>query len=535
MNDPEDVSGVETSRTWRHVGPIIPASAIWTRYVTAFFLVLVVSAARLALTPFLGTQSPLLPLVLAVLMAAYLAGRGPAVFASLLAPLCATFWFATWPNGTAAWQWSAHVAFFLLLSLAITFLIDALQRTDVARVAALESARKEVNFRQRAEDALRDSHRSKDEFLAMLAHELRNPLAPIRNIAHILARGSAEVDNVRRASEVLGRQATHLARLVDDLLDVSRITRGTIELKPEIVDLQSVVDAALEAMEPHLSAKGQKIFATHDVAAVAVNADPIRLTQVFVNLLSNASKYSPSGARIDIIVSGNNNDAAVLVKDEGHGIDPQLMPHIFDLFRQGDRSLDRTEGGLGIGLTIVKRLVEMHGGRIEAESAGQGHGTAFRVHLPRMDRASPAAHDESPGASSPRPSLRILIAEDNTDAANTLATLLGSANHAVKVVHTGPAALEAVETFAPHVALLDIGLPRMDGYLVANEIRTRLGDHAPRLIAITGYATESDRELALRAGFDVHLAKPIDPAHLLDLLAHPVEDIATRTNYSAGA
>jgi two-component system, chemotaxis family, CheB/CheR fusion protein len=517
-----------SSRKWLAVGPVFGGASVWVRYSIAFGVVMLVALSRGALTPLLGNQSPLLPFVFAVFVSTHLAGRGPGLFASLFTPFCATVWFATLADETAIGQWSAHVTFFLLLSLAITFLIDALQRNYAARVSALDAATREVAFRQRAEKALRDSHRQKDEFLAMLAHELRNPLAPIRNVAHMLSRDISDSDRIRRAGEVLNRQANQLARLVDDLLDVSRITRGVINLMREPVSLETAVKTAVETVEPQTARKNQVVVVEPISARLVVHADAVRLSQIFVNLLSNASKYSPEGAQIRVAFDFSSDRASVTVRDKGQGIDAQLLPHVFELFRQGDRSLDRTDGGLGIGLTIAKHLVEMHGGQISAKSSGPGQGSEFRVDLPRTQSPVLVEARETPSPESRSTSLKILVAEDNTDSASTMASLLGSANHVVAVVHSGPAALSAIKSFDPQVALLDIGLPGMDGYMLASEIRKRMRDRAPRLIALTGYATEEDRALALQAGFDLHLAKPVDPARLLELLDNYAEESLTK-------
>jgi PAS domain S-box-containing protein len=375
----------------------------------------------------------------------------------------------------------------------------------------------DVTERKRAEEALREADRRKDEFLAMLAHELRNPLAPIRTIAHVLARGDAtDPAAVRRHGELLKRQASQLARLLDDLLDVARITRGTIELRKEILPLASIVEHAIEAVQPLLTLKRQNVSVSPAVPELFVEADEVRLTQLFSNLLKNASKYSGERMIIEITIEREGDYARVRVRDRGVGIDPELLPHIFDLFMQADRTLDRTDGGLGVGLTVARHLVELHGGTITAHSSGLQHGSEFVVRLPlAAPPASIAAYLPQAGR---QPGRRILVVDDNRDSAEALALLLATDGHEVEVAHDGPAALSTLQRFHAEVAIVDIGLPGMDGYVLAQCIRERIGDKAPLLYALTGYGREEDRALAAGAGFDRHMTKPVDPQVLLALL-----------------
>jgi CheY-like chemotaxis protein/two-component sensor histidine kinase len=368
--------------------------------------------------------------------------------------------------------------------------------------------------------------------LVLLAHELRNPLAPIRNVAYVLAKGAADPATMRRSGQMIERQASHLTHLIDDLLDVARITRGRVVLKRETMSLDSLVESALETVQPLLDARAQRVTVRRDAEKVFVDGDSVRLCQVFANLLTNAIKYSPERARIEIEIEGTAFDALISVRDPGVGIDAQLLPLLFDPFLQGDRSLDRSQGGLGVGLTIVKLLVEMHGGGVTAHSAGLGKGSEFRVRLPRVFAPVPvsaAPEGEERKAVRPR---RVLVIEDNADAAESLRAVLRTDHHEVEVVYDGAAGLAKLEDFRADIVLLDIGLPRMDGYMVAHAIRERfaLAGRRPKLLALTGYGRDDDRNAALKAGFDGHLAKPVDPRLLLQIVAD--EPQALNTSHS---
>jgi PAS domain S-box-containing protein len=395
---------------------------------------------------------------------------------------------------------------------------------DVAadgRVRGCFALIEDVSARKRAERALREGDRRKDDFLAMLAHELRNPLTPIRNVAHILGRGQADAAMIRRSAELLERQATQLTRLVDDLLDVARITRGRITLRREPLNLTSVLDTALEAVKPLLEFRGQSVSVAGGEGGLFVNADQVRLCQVASNLLTNAIKYSPDCARIEVQLLGSNREVALVVRDEGAGIDPQMLPHIFDLYLQGDESMDRPHSGLGIGLTVVKHLVEMHDGCVEVHSEGLGKGSEFRVRLPRVAAVPVAVPDRAGLISRTVQKRRVLVVEDSRDSAESLRELLRLDDHEVEVVHDGASALSKLDEFRADVVLLDIGLPRMDGFMVAHAIRARFANRSqrPRLVALTGHGREEDRHAALRSGFDGHLTKPVEPAHLLRMVA----------------
>ncbi|HEU4779288.1 MAG TPA: ATP-binding protein, partial [Steroidobacteraceae bacterium] len=368
--------------------------------------------------------------------------------------------------------------------------------------------------------ALREADRRKDEFLAMLAHELRNPLAPIRNTAYVLAKGIADPPTVRRSGQMIERQASQLTRLVDDLLDVARITRGRMVLERESLSLDSVVETALETVQPRLDARNQRVTVRRPGEKIFVNGDNARLCQMVANLMTNAIKYSPERSCIDVTIDATVENGFVTVRDSGMGIDAKLVPLLFEPFQQGGGDVDRAHGGLGVGLAIVKLLADLHGGSVEVRSEGMGKGSEFRIRLPRVPAPMPAAT----AAAGKRDGLRqrrVLVIEDNPDAAESMRTLLSIDRHEVEVVHDGPTGLARLEEFRADIVLLDIELPRMDGYRVAQAIRERFAKvrHRPKLLALTGYGRDDDRNATLAAGFDGHLAKPVDPQRLLEIVA----------------
>ncbi len=364
----------------------------------------------------------------------------------------------------------------------------------------------DASDRVTAERALRDANRRKDEFLAMLAHELRNPLSPIRNAAHILSRQLRDDAQAQEPIAMMQRQVLHLTRLVDDLLDVSRISQGRIELRREDLLLSEVLDQALETVAPMAREKKQHIRVECDIEAVWVNADRARLVQTFVNVLTNAVKYTHAGGNVRVKTHPEEQSVSVEIADDGPGIAPEVLPHIFELFVQSERTLDRAQGGLGIGLSVVRKLVEMQGGEVFARSEGLGKGATFTVRLPR-GQAPHAQIPETPRVNQARH--RVLVVDDNIDAANSLAQLLEFDGHETRTAFTSHVALDVFDTFAPSVVLLDIGLPEMDGYEVAQRLRQR-GQHRTLLVALTGYGQREDQERAIRAGFDKHLVKPVD-------------------------
>ncbi|RYD20784.1 MAG: hybrid sensor histidine kinase/response regulator, partial [Verrucomicrobiaceae bacterium] len=337
-------------------------------------------------------------------------------------------------------------------------------------------------------------------------------LAPLRNATEILRSPAAESEDRSRAQDMMVRQIGNLSRMIDDLLDVSRITQGKIQLHRQPVILQEVLTSAASAIRQSCVDNLQKLTVTLPPEPIIVDGDATRLEQVFGNLLGNACKYSGPGTDISLTVKTDTapGSVTVTVADSGIGIDPELLPRIFDLFVQSSRTLDRSHGGLGIGLTIVSRLVRMHDGNIEARSAGLGHGSEFIVHLPVLESAVTPVAAPAPAAPSQLRALRLLIVDDNKDAADTMAMLQQLHGHETRVAHDGPDGITAAEEFLPEVILLDIGLPGMDGFEVARKIRTMPHLGQPFLIALTGYGTEADRRKALDAGFDEHLPKPAD-------------------------
>lgn len=396
--------------------------------------------------------------------------------------------------------------------------LAATQRELQTSTAALATANDELHvsnedLHRRLEEleAAAVADRNKDEFLAMLAHELRTPLAPILSAVQILRRQAADNPMVQRAREVVERQALHQARLLEDLLDVSRITRGKIELRRRHVSVGDAVTEALEATRGLIQAKAQIIEVMLSDEPIFVDADPTRLTQVITNLVNNAAKYTHAGGRISIACAREGEQTVVVVRDNGSGIPREMLSRIFDLFAQAEPSTARTHGGLGIGLTLVKNLVEMHGGTVVARSRGRGTGSEFEVRLPVV--MAPRAEAAPLRGGGPARPFRVLIVEDNVDTRETLRRVLELDGHEVHEAADGPQAIEIALVNRPEVLIIDIGLPGLDGYEVARRLRTSLGE-TPLLIALTGYGQPEDRRLSRDAGFDAHLVKPVSPEQL---------------------
>ena len=370
-----------------------------------------------------------------------------------------------------------------------------------------------------AENAVQTPDRSKSEFLAILAHELRNPLAPIRNAVQILNRECALAPESQWALSAIERQVRQMARLIDDLVDVARITSNRFELRRERVDLASVLRLAIETSGTLLRAAGQEFTTVLPESPIYLDADPIRLAQAVSNLLNNAAKFTDRGGHIWLVVERNGSDAEITVRDTGVGISRAMLPHVFEMFTQGEQAHSRTLGGLGIGLTLVKRVVEMHGGTVAADSAGQNMGSTFVIRLPTLVDSSqrPQSKAEDPARMSP-PSLRILVVDDNRDAADSLAMLLRTSGNDIRTAYDGAEAVQVANDFEPEVVLLDIGLPNMDGHEVAQRIRQEPWGRRTCLIAVTGWSDEADRARSRAAGFDHHLVKPLDTGHLAQLL-----------------
>jgi signal transduction histidine kinase/DNA-binding response OmpR family regulator len=375
--------------------------------------------------------------------------------------------------------------------------------------------------------AVQEADRRKNEFLAMLAHELRNPLAPIRNAVHILASAEALPPKLAWARDVIGRQADHMTRLIDDLLDVSRIVQGKVAVKPEKLQLASLIERSVEASSPRLAQREQVLDVKLPKEPIELEGDIVRLSQVLSNLINNACKFSPVGSRIRLEAAYADGELQIAVKDEGAGVAPEFLPHMFELFAQADQSLDRSQGGLGIGLTLVKHLVELHGGRVWAESEGLGQGAQVTIALPaRVGAQEPAAPAPEPAqkpvAARPQVS-RILVVDDLAASAETLMTLLEMEGFEVRVAHEGREALRVAREFRPDVVLLDIGLPGMNGFEVAHGLRSQPESQDALLIALTGYGEAESRSRSAQAGFDFHMVKPADVNLLLTMLANPGE------------
>jgi len=380
-----------------------------------------------------------------------------------------------------------------------------------------QSLEREIVRSRAAEEQLQDASQRKDEFLAMLSHELRNPLAPIRNAVEVIRRLAPPDPKLTMARDVVDRQVTLLARLVEELLDVSRISQGKIALKKEPVELSRIISHSVETARPLIDARAQTLSVSVPPAPVWLSADFARLSQVLANLLNNAAKYTGEGGRIELTAGAGEGEATISVRDNGTGIETTLLPKVFDLFVQGDRALDRGQGGLGIGLTLVKRLVELHDGTVAVASEGPNRGSTFTVRLPCISAVEPQR--PAPAvipfkASSEVYGRRVLVVDDNVDAAESTAAFLRLEGHEVKAVHDGLQALASLKVFDPHVVVLDIGLPGLDGYAVARQLRERGDTSHVLLIALTGYGQKEDRVRAAAAGFDYHYVKPADPREI---------------------
>jgi signal transduction histidine kinase len=385
---------------------------------------------------------------------------------------------------------------------------------------------------QDSQTRLLEANRRKDEFLATLAHELRNPLAPVRNAIHFLKLRGPGTHDVQWATELVDRQVGVMARLIEDLMDISRINQGRIELRRELVPLETVVGEAVETIQPQVDGAGHKLTVLQPPTKLMVDADPTRLAQAFMNLLSNAAKYTDPGGQIELRVVVDAGMAVVTVRDSGIGIPQHRLESVFEMFSQEEPALARARGGLGIGLALTRKLVEMHGGSITATSEGTGKGSAFQLRLPLAAHvAEPDAGDgghvaEAPGA------LRILVADDNRDAAETLSVLLEVMGHEVRYVHDGEAAVQSVTAFDPHLVLLDIGMPGLNGYETCRLVRAQQGGARRTLVAITGWGQPQDVQRAHEAGFDHHLVKPVEMDALMKLVA---DRVAAAGQVSSGA
>ncbi len=395
-------------------------------------------------------------------------------------------------------------------------LVELAQRAALA----LDNARLYADA-QAARSQAERANRAKDEFLAMLGHELRNPLAPIVTALHLMARRAGADTSAER--HIIERQVAHLSRLVDDLLDVSRIARGKIQIEREALDMRAVVERAMELTQPAMERRARPVDLHLPSVPVRVEGDAVRLAQVVSNLLHNAAKFTPPDELIALTLVQHDGMVELTVEDRGSGITTDLLPRVFDLFTQGEQGMDRHAGGLGLGLAIVKTLVQLHGGTVHAESEGPGHGSRFIVRLPEAAPAAAPRASEKISAPPVRRGARVLVVDDNVDAADMVGELLSHAGYEVRIASDGPAAMEAIDTYTPELALLDIGLPGMDGYELAGRLRADPRLPRLRLVALTGYGRDPDRARALATHFDVHLVKPVLPERLLEVAARLLE------------
>lgn len=395
---------------------------------------------------------------------------------------------------------------------------------DNARL--FQDAQLEIGRRQQVEETLQATDRLKDEFLAILAHELRNPLAPIRQAASVWTQANLSAEQLRWSQRVVDRQSRHMSMLLDDLMDISRIKRGHMVLRKEWTQLGAIVEAAVETASPLLRSRDHQLNIAIEPPDLHLNADPVRLTQILANLLNNAAKYTPPQGRIELTARIIRGTAEISIIDNGTGISSELLPHIFSTFFQSSAALDRVEGGLGLGLALVKGIVALHGGDVRVSSGGLGAGSEFMLLLPvgedpHKPVSSPASDSPSNRNGSP-PAHHILIADDNRDMADSLALYMQLRGHVVTTVYSGEEALQAFAAQAPGIVILDIGMPRLNGYETARRIRAMQGELAPLLLALTGWGQENDKKLAVEAGFDHHFTKPVNPEKLVELFEQPV-------------
>ena len=468
------------------------------------------------------TGFPFLTFFPAVMLTAFVAGLWPGVLVALLSIWAAWFYFIV-PSGDAGMSSGDLIALaFFSLILLIDCLVIHLMTAAVARARSTgeELVRNEARLQALA-DKLQQADLRKDEFLAMLAHELRNPLAPIAAAADLLGMGVLGSDDVRKTSQIIARQVRHLTGMIDDLLDVSRVTRGLVRLEQQRLDAARVVTEAVEQIRPLLDRRRQHFSLRNDAGEVFVLGDQKRLVQVVANLLNNAAKFTPEGGSIELALALANGQLRLTLTDDGAGMAPDFVEQAFELFAQGERASDRSQGGLGIGLALVRSLVELHGGQVSAASEGLGKGSRFTVCLPCLsDEAhTPAAQREPGAAPGAAPGLKVLIVDDNVDAADMLGMFVESLGHQVVIETSSKGALETAARMLPQVCLLDIGLPEIDGNQLARHLRTRLENAAPVLVAISGYGREQDRITTMQAGFDHYFVKPVDTVQLKNLLS----------------
>jgi signal transduction histidine kinase/CheY-like chemotaxis protein len=497
------------------------------RYGIVLAAVAVATVIRILLEPFVAGRVTYASYLIATAFVAWRCGLGPALTTVCIGSLLGNFFFEP-PGFTFSLDSSPNLSSFLV---SVSIGVVTALFCESLRVTARENARLYREARQ--------SDERKDIFLAMLGHELRNPMAPLRNALYLLETMGPYDREVEQMHRLIGSQVDQLVRLIDDLLDVSRITQEKIELKVETVELHSIVDATLNTVRPYIDERRHDLLITLPTERVYLEADPVRITQVLTNLLNNSAKYTEPGGRIWFTAEAEKGTLELRIRDTGIGMSAEERDRVFDLFEQGGDTVRQAKGGLGIGLTLVRSLVRMHGGSVEAQSPGVGLGSEFIVRLPTTfgPRDAPA---EAPAAPKPiRPPaaragsrMRVLVVDDVVATAGGMAAMLGLWNYEAKACHDAFAALELVRTFKPDVVLADIGLPQMNGYQLVAEMRRIPSLRETVIVAVSGYGQESDRQKSKAAGFDRHLTKPVDPAELELLLA----DIrARREEFSAAA
>jgi signal transduction histidine kinase len=482
-----------------------------SRYGTVVAALAVATVARLLLDPVLESRAPYGMYLIAVLFVAWRAGLGPALATVCCGALLGRYLFDA-PRGSLTFVTESSQA-------------SLLMTLTIGTVAAFlcESLRVTASDNRRLYELARQADARKDEFLASLAHELRNPLTPIRNAIHLLDSVPDRDPRLMESHQIIGRHAEHLIRLVNDLLDVARITQGKIELQPAPVDLQTIVNGAVEVVRPLITEKRQHLHVVLPAEKVHLRADAVRLTQVLTNLLQNAAKYTGQAGHVWLSLEMQSDQVVIRVRDTGIGIPPDMCLQIFNLFAQVPQAIEHSQGGLGIGLTLVRTLVQLHGGTVEAKSPGVGLGSEFIVRLPASasgaNLQAPEAVDQLADQSQHGAALRILVVDDSPAIARSLEMVLTDWKHVVKTSCDAFAALEAARTFKPDLILTDLGMPGMNGYQFAKELRRLGGMQNVVLIAVSGYGEESDQRRSREAGFTQHLVKPVDLAELKQIVA----------------
>jgi signal transduction histidine kinase/ActR/RegA family two-component response regulator len=496
--------------------------AAWPAYAIALLAAGIALVLRWGYGPVVPNHLPLLTMYAAVAFAAWYGGYGPGLLAATLGVVAAHF------VGSEAGSARSTAGQLDMLPDLIVYAggcllligLGAGLRTALDRAADRQRLlEQEILERQRVEQKLREADRRKDEFLATLAHELRNPLHPIRTAAALLRDAAVTAPALHTAGEVIDRQVRQLSRLLDDLLDVARITQNNLALRSETLELGAIVDRALETARSLIEGRRHELTVSRPGVPVYVRGDGTRLEQVLFNLLDNAAKYTPDGGHLFLIVEAQDAYVNVTVRDGGIGIAPAFLPHVFEMFSRADNALERSSGGLGIGLALVRRLTELHGGTVEARSAGSGAGSEFIVRLPTVPAPSRQHAQDRTTQREPSVQHRVLVVDDNIDGADTMKAMLESIGNEVQVAYDGIVAIEAAASFLPQVVLLDIGLPKLNGYEVAQRIRKQSWGARAVLIAVSGWGQQEDKARASAAGFDHHLTKPVDLEELIDLLA----------------